>query len=93
MLDTNIISELRDPHCHPAVQAWSEILSSYNARITLIVLGLIDVKWRVILEPDPETNDWSVWCPELPGCVSCGETQAEALENFRRRSHCTLSHL
>lgn len=41
------------------------------------------MKWRVILEPDPETGEWAVWCPELPGCVSAGETEAEALENIR----------
>ncbi|MBD2513821.1 type II toxin-antitoxin system HicB family antitoxin [Nostoc sp. FACHB-973] len=41
------------------------------------------MKWRVILEPDPETGDWAVWCPELPGCVSAGETEQEALENIR----------
>lgn len=41
------------------------------------------MKWRVILEPDPETGDWAVWCPELPGCISAGETEAEALENIR----------
>ncbi|RCJ17703.1 hypothetical protein A6S26_30040 [Nostoc sp. ATCC 43529] len=42
------------------------------------------MKWRVILEPDPETGDWAVWCPELPGCVSAGETEQEALENIRQ---------
>ena len=41
------------------------------------------MKWRVILEPDPETGDWAVWCPELPGCASAGETEAEALTNIR----------
>ena len=41
------------------------------------------MKWRVILEPDSETGDWAVWCPELPGCVSAGETEQEALENIR----------
>jgi predicted RNase H-like HicB family nuclease len=41
------------------------------------------MKWRVVLEPDAETGDWSVWCPELPGCVSAGETEQEALENIR----------
>ncbi len=41
------------------------------------------MKWRVILEPDPETGDWAVWCPELPGCTSAGQTEAEALENIR----------
>ena len=41
------------------------------------------MKWRVILEPDPETNDWAVWCPELPGCASYGDNQEEALENIQ----------
>jgi predicted RNase H-like HicB family nuclease len=41
------------------------------------------MKWRVVLEPDQETGDWAVWCPELPGCVSAGETEQEALANIR----------
>ncbi|MBD2579165.1 type II toxin-antitoxin system HicB family antitoxin [Oscillatoria sp. FACHB-1406] len=41
------------------------------------------MKWRVILEPDVETNDWAVWCPELPGCVSAGTTQEEVLSNIQ----------
>ena len=40
------------------------------------------MKWRVILEPDSETNDWAVWCPELPGCTSAGATEEEALSNI-----------
>lgn len=39
-------------------------------------------KWRVVLEQDTETGDWAVWCPELPGCTSAGETKEEALENI-----------
>ena len=41
------------------------------------------MKWRVILEPDAETGDWAAWCPELPGCASAGETEAEAMTNIR----------
>ncbi|MBE9251445.1 type II toxin-antitoxin system HicB family antitoxin [Dolichospermum sp. LEGE 00240] len=41
------------------------------------------MKWRVILESDPETGDWAIWCPELPGCTSAGETEEEALENIK----------
>ena len=41
------------------------------------------MNWRVILEQDPETGEWAVWCPELPGCVSAGETEEEALANIR----------
>jgi predicted RNase H-like HicB family nuclease len=42
------------------------------------------MKWRVILEQDPETRDWAVWCPALPGCTSAGETEEEALTNIRQ---------
>jgi predicted RNase H-like HicB family nuclease len=41
------------------------------------------MKWRVVLEPDLETGDWAIWCPQLSGCVSAGATEAEALENIR----------
>lgn len=41
------------------------------------------MKWRVVLETDPETGDWAIWCPELPGCVSAGETEEDALNNIR----------
>ncbi|MBD2245883.1 type II toxin-antitoxin system HicB family antitoxin [Nostoc sp. FACHB-888] len=41
------------------------------------------MKWRVILESDPETGDWAICCRELPGCTSAGETEEEALENIK----------
>lgn len=41
------------------------------------------MKWRVILEKDEESGEWAVWCPELPGCTSAGETEREALENIK----------
>lgn len=41
------------------------------------------MKWRVILEQDVESGEWAIWCPELPGCTSAGETEEEALENIR----------
>ena len=39
--------------------------------------------WRVVIERDSETGDWAVWCPELPGCVSAGCTEQEAVDNIR----------
>jgi predicted RNase H-like HicB family nuclease len=41
------------------------------------------MKWRVLLEQDAESGEWAVWCPELPGCASAGETEQEALNNIR----------
>ena len=40
------------------------------------------MRWLVELEEDEITNDWAVWCPELPGCASAGKTLAEALANI-----------
>jgi len=37
----------------------------------------------VFLEHDPESADYSAVCPELPGCASAGETEAEARANIR----------
>ena len=41
------------------------------------------MKWRVVLERDLALGDWAIWCPELPGCASAGETEADALDNIR----------
>ena len=39
--------------------------------------------FRVVLEIDSETGDYSAVCPELPGCASAGATEAEARANIR----------
>ncbi len=39
------------------------------------------MKWRVLLEPDLEMDDWAVWCSELPGCNSA-DNMAAAAESF-----------
>lgn len=41
------------------------------------------MKFRVILEYDPEVAAWSVMCPELPGCASFGDTEEEAMLNIQ----------
>ena len=44
-----------------------------------------------MLEPDPETGDFSAVCPELPGCASAGETEAEARANIQEAIQLYLS--
>ena len=39
--------------------------------------------FRVVLEHDSETGDYSAVCPDLPGCASAGETEEEARANVR----------
>lgn len=38
---------------------------------------------RAIVEYDKETGSYAVWCPELPGCTSCGDTEESALQNIK----------
>ncbi len=40
------------------------------------------MKFRIVLEFDPETNSYSAVCPELPGCASAGDTEEEARTNI-----------
>ncbi|XUX00883.1 MAG: type II toxin-antitoxin system HicB family antitoxin [Dehalogenimonas sp.] len=39
------------------------------------------MKFRIVVEKDPETKEFSAYCPELPGCNSCGMTEEEAVAN------------
>jgi len=39
------------------------------------------MRFRVVLEFDPEANSYSAVCPELPGCASAGDTEEEARKN------------
>jgi predicted RNase H-like HicB family nuclease len=41
------------------------------------------MKLRVVLEFDRESSSWSAVCPELPGCASAGDSEAEARENIQ----------
>lgn len=38
--------------------------------------------FHLILEYDPVALSYSAVCPELPGCASAGETEAEARKNI-----------
>jgi len=41
------------------------------------------MKIRAIIEYDSVSQSYAVYCPELPGCTSAGDTEEEALENIR----------
>jgi predicted RNase H-like HicB family nuclease len=44
---------------------------------------LSGMKLRLLIELDSETNRWSAVFPELPGCASAGDTEAEAIANAK----------
>jgi predicted RNase H-like HicB family nuclease len=41
------------------------------------------MKLRIIIEYDEQTGSYSAYCPELPGCASCGDNENEATENIK----------
>lgn len=41
----------------------------------------MSLRYKMILEPDAEEGGWTVSFPDLPGCVTCGETLNDALAN------------
>jgi predicted RNase H-like HicB family nuclease len=49
------------------------------------------MKFRVILEFDPETASYSAVCPELPGCASAGNTEQEARQGIEEAIRLYLS--
>ncbi len=40
-------------------------------------------EYAVVVEYDAETEQFSIYCPELPGCASYGDTEEEARENIK----------
>ena len=41
------------------------------------------MKLRAVVEYDSEIGSYAVYCPELPGCTSAGDTEEEALTNIK----------
>jgi predicted RNase H-like HicB family nuclease len=41
------------------------------------------MKLRLLVEFDSEVKRWSAVFPEVPGCGSAGDTEAEAIQNAR----------
>ena len=41
------------------------------------------MKLRLLVELDDVTNRWSAVFPELPGCATAGDTEAEAVANAK----------
>jgi len=41
------------------------------------------MKLRLLVEFDPEVKRWSAVFPEVPGCGSAGDTEAQAIRNAR----------
>ena len=41
------------------------------------------MKLRLLIEFDPVSKRWSAVFPELPGCASAGDTEAEAIINAK----------
>ena len=43
----------------------------------------MSLPYKIELYPDVEEGGFAVACPELPGCLSCGETVEDAIESIQ----------
>ncbi len=41
----------------------------------------LSLPYRMEIIPDTDEGGYTVWFPELPGCLTCGDTLEEALSN------------
>ena len=57
------------------------------ARVEIVRLGRTryssGMKFRLLVELDARTKRWSAVFPELPGCATAGDTEAEAIANAK----------
>ncbi|MEM9009002.1 MAG: type II toxin-antitoxin system VapC family toxin [Cyanobacteria bacterium P01_F01_bin.86] len=60
LLDTNIVSELRKPRCHPTVKTWSEKQSPQSFYLSTITLAEIRFGISRVTDPvfEAELTDW-----------------------------------
>jgi predicted RNase H-like HicB family nuclease len=49
------------------------------------------MRFRVVLEYDPDAKSFSAVCPELPGCTSAGDTEEEARHGIEEAIRLYLS--
>jgi predicted RNase H-like HicB family nuclease len=63
-----------------------------TGRIYTLVRRSTVMKFRIVTEYDPETESYSAYCPELPGCCSAGDSEEEALKNAVEAIKLYLEH-
>jgi predicted nucleic acid-binding protein len=51
LLDTNVISELRKPRCHPSVKAWSDAQAPESLHLSTITIA--EIRFGIELQADP----------------------------------------
>ena len=51
------------------------------------------MRYTILLDPDPDGAGYTVTVPALPGCITEGETIAEALTNAREAIACHVEGL
>jgi len=48
-----------------------------------VIKGRAEMKLRLVVQFDAETERWSAEFPEIPGCATAGDTEAEAVANAK----------
>ena len=55
LLDTNVVSELRKPHCHPKVKAWADAQRPTSFHLSRITLA--EIRYGIELRADGPFRD------------------------------------
>jgi predicted RNase H-like HicB family nuclease len=59
----------------------------FSCRARLLTCGassmITRMKFRLVVEFDPQAKRWSAVFPELPGCGSAGDTEQAAIANAK----------
>src|SRR5215208_5608022 len=81
---TNDASRASRPEPSFVQAAFAAIRRAFRKFETLRDEESASAAWRltVLAEPDELDGGWIAECVELPGCMSQGETEEEALENL-----------
>jgi antitoxin HicB len=68
------------------LSSWKELTEMRNKDLEYY----INLPYRIVLHPSPE-GGYAVEIPELPGCLSQGETLQEALEMIEDAKRCWIA--
>jgi predicted RNase H-like HicB family nuclease len=66
------------PNRHAACDGKNRSLLRWKTEVIVLIM-----KFRLLIEFDPEAKRWSAVFPEIPGCATAGDTEAEAVANAK----------
>ena len=93
LLDTNVISELRNFKPHDAVLAWFQSVPSQSLHLSTVVLGEIQAGIELTRENDlAKALEIEVWLDGSQASFSVLDISAEVNRLWAKLTHCKADH-